>query len=132
MMEELQRLVYLLRESSDAIAQAMEDAADSIEKTIKAQQAGACVHKTEDGRCGDPELPITFCIGAACPDAKISGGKAPKTNGDRLRAMTDEQMAKKIPGFVVFCAPGHRPSPDCCGNCRRCWLEWLQRPAEVP
>ena len=74
MMEELQKLMYLLRESADAIAQAMADAADAIEKTIKAQQAGACVHKTEDGRCGNPDRSIAFCIGVACP-ALPSGGK---------------------------------------------------------
>lgn len=67
--EDLQALVYLLRERAGAIAQALEDAADAIEKKIEAQQAGACGHKTEDGRCGDPDRSIAFCIGAACPEA---------------------------------------------------------------
>lgn len=52
----------------------------------------------------------------------------PQTNADRIRAMTDEELANEIIKIVAFCAPGHRPSPDCCCNCQQCWVEWLRRP----
>lgn len=58
---------------------------------------------------------------------KITGKQ---TNADRIRAMTDEELANEIIKIVAFCAPGHRPSPDCCCNCQKCWLDWLKSPVE--
>ena len=49
------------------------------------------------------------------------------TNADRIRAMSDEELARKLKG-------GGCPAIDHirCGelNCIECWLEWLQQPAE--
>ena len=45
------------------------------------------------------------------------------TNGDRIRAMTDEEMAKI---FIGKC-PGGREKCD--GFCGLCWLNWLRSPA---
>ena len=47
-----------------------------------------------------------------------------KTNADRIRAMTDEELAK-ILGNKCLCPPTSE-----CVNCVDCWLEWLQNPAE--
>ena len=47
----------------------------------------------------------------------------PKTNSDRIRAMTDEKMAKILNGG---CPPGAK----CYKRCGLCWLEWLKAPAD--
>lgn len=53
-----------------------------------------------------------------------SQGKVkPKTNSDRIRAMTDEELAKILNGG---CPPGAK----CYGRCGTCWLEWLRSPVE--
>ena len=50
------------------------------------------------------------------------------TNADRIRAMSDEEMAKKL-GRGLGCPV----TADCMkmsGDCKACWLDWLQQPAE--
>ena len=51
----------------------------------------------------------------------------PRTNGDRIRAMTDEELAKYLEGFG-----GTPPTCDTDGErdykkCRDCWLDWLKQ-----
>ena len=48
----------------------------------------------------------------------------PKTNGDRIRAMTDDEMAKII---NRGCPPGEAKCND---RCALCWLKWLRSPVE--
>ena len=53
----------------------------------------------------------------------------PKTNGDKIRAMTDEELVKKLsPGN---CPPGIT-SFEHCGKikCEKCWLSYLRSPGE--
>ena len=51
----------------------------------------------------------------------------PMTNADRIRAMSDEELAAEL---------GIKQCPDkdrwqgCSGDCEACWLEWLREPAE--
>ena len=50
--------------------------------------------------------------------------KYPQTNADRIRAMTDEELAKY---FSIYCW-----SDDWCKHqrkCEECWLEWLREEA---
>ena len=57
----------------------------------------------------------------------------PHTNYDRIRNMTDEEMAEWAATVANqgggSCAPGHY---DCTGrdNCVECWLDWLKQEAE--
>ena len=49
----------------------------------------------------------------------------PKTNADRIRAMSDEELAD-----VVVCP--HTGKWDLCrDNCKKCRLEWLKKPADL-
>ena len=61
--------------------------------------------------------------------------RKPKTNADRIRSMTDEELAE----FLIQdgrCPP-ERMYPDSCPNCDRvtpkvcydCWLDWLKQEA---
>ena len=49
-----------------------------------------------------------------------------KTNADRIRAMTDEELAIFL-GDVDCCNPNHCELGMYCG---KCWLAWLRAPAE--
>ena len=52
----------------------------------------------------------------------------PHTNADRIRAMSDEELAKLL-DYELGC-----PATGDCANmskdCKACWLDWLQQPAE--
>ena len=71
--------------------------------------------------------------GASVPSAYKA---KPMTNGDRIRAMTDEELAKLFTQTVVDGCP-----PDMDWTCKKdeegwdacdsCWLKWLKQPAEV-
>lgn len=56
----------------------------------------------------------------SCPDFQ----QKPKTNADRIRAMSDEELAD-----IVVCP--HTGNWDLCrDDCKKCRLEWLKQPAE--
>lgn len=52
------------------------------------------------------------------------------TNADRIRAMSDEELAEHI--WPKFGCPDGKNNVTCgyVGECRDCWLDWLQKPAE--
>lgn len=50
----------------------------------------------------------------------------PMTNGDRIRNMTDEELAIFF-SDIDCCNPGRCEPGMYCG---RCWLDWLKAPVE--
>lgn len=52
-----------------------------------------CIYRTRSDLCMKftTDESISFCVGKKCPDRKES-------NADRIRAMTDEELAKFISG----------------------------------
>lgn len=55
--------------------------------------------------------------------------KPPMTNGDRIRTMSDNELAE-----ILFsqrsCPPGKsRLACEASGTCLECWTEWLAKPA---
>lgn len=68
----------------------------------------------------DRDMPV---IGAFLRDQK-----KPQTNADRIRSMTDEELA-----LAVMCPAditGGDTKCDQYHNCRKCTLDWLQRESE--
>lgn len=57
----------------------------------------------------------------------------PDTNADRIRAMSDEELAKFIPdwSYTNACKCDELPYVDCNNECEKCVLEWLKLPAET-
>ena len=53
----------------------------------------------------------------------------PITNADRIRAMSDEELAKVPSRFGYSCV---FPQKECgeSDTCEKCLLEWLKQPAE--
>ena len=72
------------------------------------------------------------CInGVSC---KITTGKS-QTNADRIRAMSDEELAKAIASKAYTGACNDFDisyDGNCCHNCEKCdaIIKWLQQPAE--
>lgn len=67
-----------------------------------------------------------------CP---VCGHKTnmPKTNADRIRAMSDEEIAELILDWVQTGACNDFGVPvtgNCNGKCVECIVEWLKHPAE--
>lgn len=78
---------------------------------------------------GEIGLDINPCRGCEGYDAldrcKSNGGCGrPITNADKIRSMTDEELAKKISGiesFALTCGGGWPPEK---------WLDWLRQEAK--
>lgn len=54
-----------------------------------------------------------------------------ETNGDRIRSMSNEELAQFIPNwsYTDACKCGEH-YVDCNNECEKCVAEWLQQPAE--
>ena len=75
--------------------------------------------------------------GAICPMSNMVFEEKPMTNADRIRAMTDEELAKEcVKQFPMYLWPSevrtiyfdfenHNKN-----NAINAWLEWLQQPAK--
>ena len=83
-----------------------------------------CYYSKLDGN----KEPCSSCI--ATVDGFTNWRKAPQTNADKIRAMSDEELSKVI--REPFC--DKRTHEECtisyCGVCDQCVLDWLQQPAE--
>ena len=92
-------------------------------------KAYPCVYCTDDLKCTKytDDKVTSFCVLGPCHDEKPS-------NADRIRAMSDEELAKVF-DRACACPPGavdglegdcQRPRYEC----RDCWLEWLKKEAD--
>lgn len=57
----------------------------------------------------------------------------PKTNADRIRAMTDEELTKWVSDIGIDCAYCKIETLcyklcKCFGDCEKAWGEWLKQP----
>ena len=85
-----------------------------------------CVHYN-NGKCkkfSDDEV-TSWCIEGPCKY------KTP-SNADRIRAMSDEELAKFIPdwSYTNACKCDEQPYVDCNNECWKCVAEWLKQPAQ--
>ena len=64
-------------------------------------------------------------------DEIIDGTEKPKTNADRIRAMTDEELCEFL-SKCEFCDICPEGCANCTyhGDCDKRLLDWLQQPAE--
>lgn len=79
-----------------------------------------------DGDCCNSGSPQYMC--KCKPD--VCHSAVPMTNGDRIRAMGDEELAEHI--WKKFGCPNGKNNVTCgyVGECRECWAEWLQQSAK--
>ena len=70
-----------------------------------------------------------------CPNCGGTGiVKIPMTNADRIRAMSDVELASFLCDFLTSCEPEH-PCNDCvaksyCHTGHNGMIDWLQQPAK--
>lgn len=78
-------------------------------------------------RCTREKCPIKELTDGAiiCTAHDCSCRTEPMTNADRIRAMSDEELARQ---FGAQCPK--KSKRVCDKRCHLCWLEWLQQPAE--
>ena len=87
----------------------------------------SCVHRTKDGVCRKCSAGkyVAYCPDGPCPEQVV-------TNGDRIRAMTDEELAELLTagkgGFDCFVC--QECVGDCDINCEEQCLRWLGQPVE--
>lgn len=79
-----------------------------------------CKHKEIPGYC----YPCCRCD-ARSEYAAVEKAVEIRTNGDRIRAMSDEELAKHFSGMICDINEGveYHENPNR-------WLEWLKQPAE--
>lgn len=108
---------------------------DKLIELIKSRRdpcdIGACPFVVDDVR------PCSLCEAESLAEHLIANGvtfaeclvgvnkTSPMTNGDRIRAMSDEELAE----FNSFCQ--HIDEECTMKGCIACVLEWLKQPAEV-
>ena len=68
------------------------------------------------------ELPKGYTFG-------VLESQIPKTNADRIRAMSDEELADVLHSDAL-CPEGYIKSCGKFGDCIGCWVHWLQQPME--
>jgi len=51
-----------------------------------------------------------------------------KTNADKIRQMTDEELARYFKKYGAICPPTHKCYLD--NSCEDCWLGWLKQEVE--
>lgn len=66
-----------------------------------------------------------FTEGSECHKFNLEIAQRPMTNADRIRAMSDEELA-----YWVMCSHGDVEPDSCPKGCMKCTLEWLKQPAE--
>lgn len=81
--------------------------------------------------CG-PQQDAVYMEGTDCAAFNRSVEDLPMTNADRIRAMSDVELAVFLSDDDRACPPKHPNCHKYVNNCAGCYLEWLQQPAEVP
>jgi len=67
---------------------------------------------------------------ATCVECGIANKNyKPITNADRIRSLSDEELAKKLSGRAE--CPDKTHMDNCTEQCEACWLDWLKSPVEV-
>jgi hypothetical protein len=84
-------------------------------------------------KCKHKEILNGGIVGCPYMDADCRKGEMfePYTNADRIRAMSDEELAELFVSAVCVCPRGKNPDLCYCDlTCLECVSEWLQQPAE--
>ena len=91
----------------------------------------ACPECNGNGRITLARMYNDYC-GIGCKQCDHCGGKGflevPMTNADRIRAMSDEELAIFVDEPTM--CEGHEIGDCMSKDCKKCILEWLQQPAE--
>lgn len=87
-----------------------------------------CIYFEKNGMCRkfSDDTAVSYCVMGPCPEQTPS-------NADRIRAMSDEELAKfiSIQSDDCLCSDNSKCDYHCGGDsCLKVLLDWLQQPAE--
>lgn len=77
----------------------------------------------------EAETNCTYFIRGECTASFCEYRRKKQTNADRIREMSDEELADFMNRDISGCPP----TGDCnkaSDDCKACWLDWLQHPTE--
>lgn len=80
-------------------------------------------------KCSNKDSILCTICGIAKDGAREHFKQKPNTNADRIRAMTDEELADH---FSLWCCRSTTDDSYCksFGTCDKCWLGWLKEEAK--
>ena len=87
--------------------------------------------------CGERPDDATFADGSECDLFNQLVLSSPQSNADRIRAMSDEELAKYLldveqGNFTIDCCDDRFcDTQNCCHDCTEAAIKWLKQPAEV-
>lgn len=85
-----------------------------------------CIYFEKDGKCRkfSDENTTSYCVMGPCPEQKLS-------NADRIRAMSDEELAKWLCSLMTAeCCDQRCPARDICHLGDNGLVKWMKQPAE--
>lgn len=56
--------------------------------------------------------------------------RKPQTNADRIRAMSDEELAEYMGDVKTWGGCPNHGARNCQEDCYKCWLDWLRQEAQ--
>ena len=85
-------------------------------------------------------VPISWAYFKGSPECRLTNPEPKRTNADRIRAMTDEELARMFllhddnvyrhcPSDTIAEYCQEKPEIECC-DCNDCWLDWLKQEEE--
>ena len=94
------------------------------------RNCGNCANYNHERLCHTDVCSKCFIEGANGKSTEPSKWEPlPLTNGDRIRAMSDEELAKAF-SDTILCVPEGRCRGNPKTSCYECWLNWLKQPAK--
>ena len=110
----------------------------TLNEEIEYLQSGNWYDKVRAVLPTDEYLKLGWAIGDILETLELFRSLAPEpqTNADRIRAMSDEELAEFLEDLdfcYSYCPQGTARSPytpDCSQTCEKYLLFWLQQPAE--
>ena len=91
------------------------------------KDCSGCKHLNERDYCEFTACVIPCTVRATIPDVKL------QTNADRIRNMTDEELAVLLEGCICPkepCPDIDRATEPDKKRCTKCWLDWLRQEAQ--
>ena len=75
-------------------------------------------------------LPDRWAMTEAWQRSAMAAAPKPMTNGDRIRAMTDEELVRSRVGEILCEMIPHDDCPGSAVRCKDCLIKWLGSPAK--
>lgn len=92
---------------------------------------GACGMLNSRGFCSLTACRFPVVNGLGTWQERILANKPKQTNADRIRAMSDEELARWIATTADDNCPDTAHERYCDNRCGECWLDWLKSSVEA-